>query len=269
MRSPFRRESGRRGRLREPAVGQRLQGRAVGETLLQEWKLQNFEMADRLMTYETQFFGFSPQTCVLRVHSGIQDSLLDVMLVVERVILKKLKELPDNSVTPSQLRACTESFLQLMKERLDVIFERVEQGILQHIFYIPENILLPEDNVQDQHLYTEEQYQELLLEITQLQHRYKCEIIAKHALLSELEEQKMAELKLEQRIHWLNSLDNTWKNNAVSSVPESLTFVTELAQKLPALLVKIEEKYKDELKHLQAESARTESEERNWKQHKM
>lgn len=226
-------------------------------------------MADGLMMYETQFFGFSPQTCVLRVHSGIQDSLLDVMLVVERVIHKKLKELPDNRVTPSQLRACTESFLQLMKERLDLIFERVEQGILQHIFYIPENILLPEDSVQEQHVYTEKQYQEMQMEIAQLQQSYKCEMMAKHALLNELEEQKMTEIKLEQRVHWLNSLDNTWKNNAVSSIPESLTFVTELAQEIPAVLAKIEEKYKDEIEQKQALGAQTKGEESNWMQHKM
>ncbi|XP_078064083.1 protein MIS12 homolog [Mustelus asterias] len=206
-------------------------------------------MADRLMTYETQFFGFSPQTCVLRVSSGIQDSLLDVMLVVERVIFKKLKEMPENTITPSQIRVCTESFLQLMKERFDVIFERIEQGILQHIFYIPENILLPEDRVQEQYSHTEKECKELQAEIDQLKHSYRCETMAKQALQAELEEQKLIELKLEQRIHWFHSLDNMWKSNAVSNVPESLAFVRELTQKVPAVLQKIQEKYKDELKH--------------------
>lgn len=79
----------------------------------------------------------------------------------------------------------------------------------------------------------------------------------------------MTEIKLEQRVHWLNSLDNTWKNNAVSSIPESLTFVTELAQEIPAVLAKIEEKYKDEIEQKQALGARTKGEESNWKQHKM
>ncbi|XP_069741017.1 protein MIS12 homolog [Narcine bancroftii] len=212
----------------------------------------DFEMADRLMTYQTQFFGFTPQTCTLRIYSGIQDCLLDVMFVVERVVLKKLKELPDNNVTPSQLRACTEGFLGLMKELLDKIFERVNQGILQYIFYIPENILLPEDNVQEQHLYTEEQYQELQMEVAQLQHRYKCEILAKHALLSELEEQKIVVLKLEQRVHWLNFLDSTWKNAV--SVPESLAFVTQLAQEIPAVLANVEEKSQKELMDRKSEN---------------
>ncbi|GCB79139.1 protein MIS12 homolog [Scyliorhinus torazame] len=211
-------------------------------------------MAERLMTYETQFFGFSPQTCVLRVSSGIQDSLLDVMLVVERVIFKKLKEMPENSITPSQIRFCTENFLQLMKERFDMIFERVEQGILQRIFYIPENVLLPEDKAQEQYPYTEEECQELQAEIAQLEHSYRCEMMAKQALQVELEEQKLTELKLEQRIHWFNNLDNTWKNNAVSNVPESLIFVRELTQKVPVILQKIQEKYKNELKHERAAS---------------
>ncbi|XP_020372208.1 protein MIS12 homolog [Rhincodon typus] len=203
-------------------------------------------MADRLMTYETQFFGFSPQTCVLRVSSGIQDSLLDVMLVVERVIFKKLKEMSDSSVTPSQIRACTESFLQIMKERFDVIFERVEQGILQHIFYIPENILLHEDHVQEKYPYTEEQFKDLQSEIAELEHCYRCEIMAKHALLTELEDQKLIELKLEQRIHWFSNLDSSWRSNAVSNVRESLAFVRELTCKVPAILRKIQQKYKDE-----------------------
>lgn len=142
------------------------------------------------MAYEAQFFGFTPQTCLLRIYVAFQDHLFEVMQAVEQVILKKLESIPDCEISPVQIRKCTEKFLCFMKGRFDKLFGKMEQLILQSILCIPPNILLPEDKCQETHPFTEEKFQLLKQEIEKLQEKYKVELHTEQALLAELEEQK-------------------------------------------------------------------------------
>lgn len=143
------------------------------------------------MTYEAQFFGFTPQTCMLRIYIAFQDYLFEVMQAVEQVVLKKLDGIPDCAVSPVQIRKCTEKFLCFMKGRFDNLFGKMEQLFLQLILRIPPNILLPEDKSQELHPCSEEEFHLLQKEIEQLQEKYKTELCTKQALLAELEEQKL------------------------------------------------------------------------------
>lgn len=110
------------------------------------------------MTYEAQFFGFTPQTCMLRIYIAFQDYLFEVMQAVEQVVLKKLDGIPDCAVSPVQIRKCTEKFLCFMKGRFDNLFGKMEQLFLQLILRIPPNILLPEDKSQELHPCSEEEF---------------------------------------------------------------------------------------------------------------
>ena len=123
------------------------------------------------MTYETQFFGFTPQTCMLRIYIAFQDYLFEVMQAVEQVILKKLGDLPGCEINPVQVRKCTEKFLGFMKGRFHNLFGRMEQLFLQLILRIPPNILLPEDKPQELHPCSEEEFRLLQEEIEQLQEK--------------------------------------------------------------------------------------------------
>lgn len=89
------------------------------------------------MTYEAQFFGFTPQTCMLRIYIAFQDYLFEVMQAVEQVILKKLDGIPDCDISPVQIRKCTEKFLCFMKGHFDNLFSKMEQLFLQLILRIP------------------------------------------------------------------------------------------------------------------------------------
>lgn len=142
------------------------------------------------MAYEAQFFGFTPQTCLLRIYIAFQDHLFEVMQAVEQVILKKLEGIPDLEISPVQVRKCTEKFLCFMKGRFDNLFGKMEQLILQSVLQIPPNVLLPEDKCQETHPFSEEKFQLLRKEIEELQEKYKVELCTEQALLAELEEQK-------------------------------------------------------------------------------
>ncbi|XP_023586896.1 protein MIS12 homolog [Trichechus manatus latirostris] len=192
------------------------------------------------MTYEAQFFGFTPQTCMLRIYIAFQDYLFEVMQAVEQVILKKLDSISDCDISPVQIRKCTEKFLSFMKGRFDNLFGKMEQLFLQLILRIPPNILLPEDKSQETHSYSEEEFQLLQKEIEQLQRKYKTELCAKQALLAELEEQKIVQAKLKQTLTLFDELTNVGRDHGISDFRESLVSLVQNSRKLQNIRDNIE-----------------------------
>ncbi|XP_013813685.1 protein MIS12 homolog [Apteryx mantelli] len=196
------------------------------------------------MAYEAQFFGFTPQTCMLRVYIAFQDYLFEMMLVVESVILKKLDGFPNAKISPFQIRKSTEKFLLFMKEHFDQLFSKMEEVLLQLVLNIPKNVLLPEDKVHEQYPYTKEQFQALQDEIDQLQQQYRAEASASQALLAEIEEQKTVQAELEKILQWFDGLENICRAHGTSNFKESFAFLTQNSKKLQDVLKDVEKKSK-------------------------
>ncbi|NWS71549.1 MIS12 protein, partial [Crotophaga sulcirostris] len=203
------------------------------------------------MAYEAQFFGFTPQTCLLRIYIAFQDYLFEVMLVVESVILKKLDRVPGCKISPSQIRKSTEKFLLFMKEHFDKLFGKMEEVLLQLVLNIPENVLLPEDKAHEQHPCSKEQFQALQDETRRLQEQYRAEAGAGQALRAELEEQKVVQAQLEKILQWFDGLENTCREHGTGNFQESLVFLTQNSKKLQEVLKDVEEKSKNLKKHNQ------------------
>ncbi|KAM5310526.1 protein MIS12 homolog [Glossophaga mutica] len=196
------------------------------------------------MTYEAQFFGFTPQTCMLRIYIAFQDYLFEVMQAVEQVILKKLDGIPNCEISPVHIRKCTEKFLCFMKGRFDNLFVKMEQLFLQWILRIPPNILLPEDKSQEMHSYSEEEFQLLQKEIEQLQEKYKTELCTKQALLAELEEQKLVQAKLRQTLALFDELQTVGRNHGTSDFRDSFVFLIQNSRKLQDIRDNVEKESK-------------------------
>ncbi|NWR84789.1 MIS12 protein, partial [Furnarius figulus] len=194
------------------------------------------------MAYEAQFFGFTPQTCMLRIYLAFQDYLFEVMQVVEGVILKKLDKMPGCKISPSQVRKCTEQFLLFMKDRFDKLFGKMEEMLLQLVLSIPKNVLLPEDKVHEQFPYSPEQFQALQEEIRQLQLQCRAEAAAEQALRAELEEQKVVKAELEKILQWFDDLEKIFREQGIGSLQESLAFLTQSSKKLQVVLKEVEQK---------------------------
>ncbi|NXN25928.1 MIS12 protein, partial [Nycticryphes semicollaris] len=201
------------------------------------------------MAYEAQFFGFTPQTCMLRIYIAFQDYLFEMMLVVENVILKKLDGFPGCKISPSQIRKGTEKFLLFMKDHFDKLFSKMEEMLLQLVLNIPENVLLPEDKVHEQYPYTKEQFQALQDEIQQLQQQYRAEASAGQALRAELEEQNAVRAELEKMLQWFDGLDNICREHGTSNFKESFAFLTQNSKKLKDVLKDVEKKSNKMKKH--------------------
>ncbi|KAM5150410.1 LOW QUALITY PROTEIN: protein MIS12 homolog [Callospermophilus lateralis] len=198
------------------------------------------------MTYEAQFFGFTPETCMLRIYIAFQDYLFEVMQAVEQVIMKKLEGIPDCDISPVQIRKCTEKFLCFMKGRFDKLFGKMEQLFLQLILRIPPNILLPEDKCQETHPYSEEEFQLLQKEIEELQEKYKTELCTKQALLAELEEQKIVQAKLKQTLTLFDELENVGRDHGTSDFRKSLVSLVQNCRKLQNIRDNVENESKRE-----------------------
>ncbi|KAM6466482.1 protein MIS12 homolog isoform 1-T3 [Liasis olivaceus] len=193
------------------------------------------------MVYEAQFFGFTPQTLMLRIYFAFQDHLSHIMLVVEKVILNKLENICPN-LTPSLIRRSTEKFFAFMKERFDNLFSKMEEPLLSTVLSIPKNVCLPEDKLQEEFCYTAKQFQELENEISQLERDLKAETYAEQALQAELEEQKIVQGHLEGILQWFDSLDNIGRNEGTGNLKESFAALTKTTAKLQNIVLEVEEK---------------------------
>ncbi|NXQ63870.1 MIS12 protein, partial [Anthoscopus minutus] len=201
------------------------------------------------MLYETQFFGFTPQTCMLRIYIAFQDYLFETMLVVESVMLKKLDSIPGCKISPSQIRECTEKFLLFMKQHFDKLFAKMEEILLQLVLNIPKNVLLPEDRVQKQYPCSKEEFQALQDELQQLQQQYRAEAATEQALRAELEEQKIVTAELEKTLKCFDELENICRQHGVGNFKESFAFLTQCSKKLQDVLKDVEEKSKKIKQH--------------------
>lgn len=101
-----------------------------------------------LKLYETQFFGFTPQTCMLRVYSAFQDCLYDILPVVEKVCVRQLSKgesQEEEARLQSRARECSRKLQLFLEERFKRLSGRMEALLADRCFSVPPNVLLPED----------------------------------------------------------------------------------------------------------------------------
>ncbi|XP_042298824.1 protein MIS12 homolog [Sceloporus undulatus] len=205
-------------------------------------------MSGDLMAYETQFFGFTPQTLMLRIYIAFQDHLSHIMLVAEEAMLNKLGS-AHRSITPSLVRRGTEQFFSFMKERFESLFGQIEETLLRTVLSLPKNVLLPEHQVQEKFPYSAEQFQELQDEVGRREERLKVETRAGCALQEELEEQKVVQAHLEKVLRWFDGLDSVSREEGGGNLKEGFEALTKTATKLRDVVREVERKM-DQLEKL-------------------
>ncbi|KAM4796595.1 protein MIS12 homolog [Rhinophrynus dorsalis] len=196
------------------------------------------------MCYESQFFEFTPQTCILRVYVSFQDYLFEMLLLVEKVIMKKLENIPGCKISHFQIRESTEKYLQFINERFNGLFQKMEKWLLKLVLSIPRNILLPEDKVHAQYSYSKEKFDLLQSETENLQKRYKAESFATQTLMAELEEQRRVQTELEKILTWFDGLDKICREHGNIDLKESFAFMTQTSRKLQGKVKEINAKHK-------------------------
>ncbi|XP_029281216.1 LOW QUALITY PROTEIN: protein MIS12 homolog [Cottoperca gobio] len=188
-----------------------------------------------LKLYETQFFGFTPQTCMLRVYSAFQDCLYDILPVVEKVCVRQLSKGQSTGADEqlrSRARECSRKLQLFLEERFKQLSERMDALLVNRCFSVPPHVLLPED--QSHKTYPQHIQEVLRLEssLADLHRAYEAEVCARQALLAELEEQKEVQKQLDGILTWVRELQEAWVKEGNGSFQESFDMVMESVKKL-------------------------------------
>ncbi|KAI3377805.1 hypothetical protein L3Q82_008948, partial [Scortum barcoo] len=178
----------------------------------------------KLKLYETQFFGFTPQTCMLRVYSAFQDCLSDILPVVEQVCVRQLSRgepAGQEELLRARARDCSRRLQQLLDGRFKQLSGRMEALLLTRCFSVPPNVLLPEDKSHNNHPQDLQEVLKLESSIADLQRSYEAEVCARQALLAELEEQREVQKQLDEILTWVRELQAAWVKEGNGSFNES------------------------------------------------
>ncbi|KAG5279063.1 hypothetical protein AALO_G00105690 [Alosa alosa] len=200
---------------------------------------------DSLKLYEAQFFGFTPQTCMLRIYSAFHDSLYELMLVVESVFKRKLS--PAGQEPPEELcvkmQQCSQKLLQFLQERFELLSSRMETLLVDNILSVPPNVLLPEDESHRKYPQGSEELMRMERSLAELHQAYQAEVCAKQALLAELGEQKEVQEHLGGILSWVGELRTCGRQEGL--VQDNFAPLVETVRHLQDVKAKILMKSRD------------------------
>lgn len=189
--------------------------------------------------YETQFFGFTPQTCMLRISSAFQDCLCDILPVVEEVCVRQLRKGESDraeELLRAQARECSRKLQQFLEERFKQLSERMEALLVTRCFTVPPHVLLPEDQAHEKYPQDLQEVLRLETSMADLQKAYEAEVCARAALLAELEEQREVQQHLDGILSWVRELQAAWAKDGNGNFQESFRLVMESVKKLQAVV---------------------------------
>ncbi|KAM8893500.1 protein MIS12 homolog [Spinachia spinachia] len=188
-----------------------------------------------LKLYETQFFGFTPQTCMLRIYSAFQDCLYDILPVVEKVCVRQLargESAESEELLRARARECSRKLQRFLDARFKLLAERMEALLSERCFSVPPAVLLPEDRLHETYPQHIQEVLRLESSLADLQSAYEAEVCARQALLSELEEQREVQKQLDGILAWVRELQAAWVKEGNGSFHESFQLVMESVKKL-------------------------------------
>ncbi|XP_072321201.1 protein MIS12 homolog [Eucyclogobius newberryi] len=203
---------------------------------------ENSLSPSKLNMYDAQFFGFTPQTCMLRVCNAFQDCLYDILPVVEKVCVRQLST-GGSAEAEEQLktgaRECSRKLQQVLEERFRRLSERMTSLLMNRCLTVPPNVLLPEDQAHRKYPQAVQEAFRLESSITELQSAFEAEVCARQALLAELEEQKEVQKQLDEIDAWVRELQSAWVKEGNGSFHDSFRVVMESVKKLQKAVAEV------------------------------
>ncbi|XP_061819518.1 protein MIS12 homolog [Nerophis lumbriciformis] len=198
--------------------------------------------SSNLQLYESQFFGFTPQTCMLRVYSAFWDCLCDILPVVETECVRQLRKGKSEAAVEQlrvRARECTRKLQHFLCQRFKQISEAMDALLVTRCLSIPPNVLLPEDQPHSKHPPDTQEMLRLESSVTDLHRAYEAEVCARHALQAELEEQAVVQKQLDDFLTWIRELQTAWLMEGNGSFQESFQLVTASVKKLQDAIVEV------------------------------
>ncbi|CAG4951738.1 unnamed protein product [Colias eurytheme] len=174
--------------------------------------------------YETQYFGFGAQRFKIAVRQMVEQKIQNGVKYMESSIQDSLGL---NDTDRKTLTRSCDKLIRLYCERAESSLEVIDEEF-ERLLKIPQNVLLPEDEVQLNHV-SEEEYQNLNDEISNLRKRVHRAALMEAVLTAEEEELSSVEKVCEIATKNMDQLDVFKKKlenpNTVKSVQHEVQFL--------------------------------------------
>ncbi|XP_070538312.1 protein MIS12 homolog [Ptychodera flava] len=183
------------------------------------------ELSADVPEYEAQFFGFTPQSFVDGIYNTLIEYLYDSLNVVEKYIIQEYKlESAESKIPPEQVRQGSQKIFAKMKGEIDKSFDKLEGYMISNIFHIPSHVILPEDKVQLDHAYTEDDEDKLDQELTELRQKIRNTKYMNKWMVENTKNMEQVQGKLDQLSSMLDDLDKAQKDAGVTDLKEAMVF---------------------------------------------
>ncbi|XP_032833506.2 protein MIS12 homolog isoform X2 [Petromyzon marinus] len=188
---------------------------------------------DNLMMYETQHFGFTPQSCLDGMYNAVQEYIYSMLKAGEDCVLEYVARRASHSSSLEKVRQGTQLLIDHMKSHLDMTFELIELYIAERVFTVPPGVLLPEDRPHAAPLANDaDEERRLNAKLAELRSRHRQEMAIQALLQAELEEQRAALEALEVTERRLDDLKRVWRGSVGTDAPQAFRFALQHAQRL-------------------------------------
>ncbi|XP_051919535.1 protein MIS12 homolog [Hippocampus zosterae] len=196
--------------------------------------------ASSLELYESQFFGFTPQTFMFRLSSAFLECLCDILNVVEKVCVRQLSKGELDATTEEKIRVqareCSRKLQAFVGESFQQLSERMEEQLVTRCFSVPPNVLLKEDECHRKHPPDTQEMLRLESSLTEVRRAYEAEVCARNALQAELEEQAEVQKQLDGFLAWLREGKGSFQESfqpVATSIKTLQKVIVDVCNKAP------------------------------------
>lgn len=118
--------------------------------------------------YETQYFGFSPESFCDGIYNALMSYTSDTLLKIQNNLKKEFAD----KVPEDKIERGTKKLMERFEKNVKKSFDKLEVYVLKSILHIPDDIILPEDTVHEKHPDAKQELQQVDAELLALKKRF-------------------------------------------------------------------------------------------------
>ncbi|XP_077866272.1 protein MIS12 homolog [Saccoglossus kowalevskii] len=185
--------------------------------------------------YETQFFGFTPKAFVDGVHNALVEYLCDGVTVVEQYLMKEFKITDGSKVSAEKLRECTQKVYAHLKPRYSTAFDKLEFFLIHNLLHIPSHVVLPEDKVNLDFKFNENDEDKVDREIAELRTKIENLMYVNHCLAQSIKDMKDVQSRMENLLAMIEKIEKVHKDAGITDLKETVAFNLDKMNKIIGL----------------------------------
>jgi len=173
--------------------------------------------------YEAQHFGFTPITLLNGMFNAVCDHYREAL----QAFCKTCSEKYPNVMTEEELKIARHAVSELVDKDICMMFDKLEYFLLDQVFSIPGNTVLPEDRCQLQRLNADE-YHELEKKVTHLKRQITAVKYANAVLSQHLKDAEVQQSYLDKFLEHVSPAESKL---GAKDLTDFLSYFSEMLKK--------------------------------------